>query len=253
MDNEELEEWIESVSACIREEYSGCRKRERKFEKTIQPLLALLESRGYNPAVIRYSKLALPVELSRLETEEVGANSVANEEAMQMDTIIGNIYPKSQFCGAEQSYKELLEEIVNEPIDPNSLPVPWLLEDSSLEQMQSSASRFREALKQFPDSDSEVAQSAQKEAANPVKGKPGRPRGSARREKLKAAVSNENEDEKELLENFRRIKDHIRKSSAPSKMRKVIGIFGIGTLNGKGSDIAPELRERLCRAAEFLD
>eukprot|EP00826_Nyctotherus_ovalis_P063157 TRINITY_DN9239_c0_g2_i1.p2 TRINITY_DN9239_c0_g2~~TRINITY_DN9239_c0_g2_i1.p2 ORF type:complete len:118 (+),score=28.21 TRINITY_DN9239_c0_g2_i1:48-356(+) len=87
---------------------------------------------------------------------------------------------------------------------------------------------------------------------NPAKGKVGRPKGSAKREKLKAA-SNENEDEKRLLEMFRAVKEHIRKSSAPSKMRKIIGIFGIGTLNGKASDIAPELRERLCRVAEFLN
>lgn len=55
MDNEELEEWINNLSACIKKEYNDYKKRGRKFNKIVRPLLSLLESRGYNSSVIRYS------------------------------------------------------------------------------------------------------------------------------------------------------------------------------------------------------
>lgn len=183
-------------------------------------------------------------------------NSVANEEVMQIETIVGNIYPKLLHPVSTKGYKELLEEVLNEPIDTNALPIPWLLEDLGLEQMQNTAGKFREALKQFPDSDSEMIQPMQRENTAPAKVKVGRPKGSVKKERFKApqnVMPNVNEDEKELLEKFRIVKEHVRRGGGQIKARRSLGIFGVGLINAKSINIAPEIKERLFRAGEFLD
>jgi len=171
---------------------------------------------------------------------------------MQMDLIMANIYPKSQVNLHIQDYKELLEEVLNEAIHPNASPLPWLLEETGPDQMQSSVDRFKDILNKFLDSDSEQASLIQKEPTPQIKSKAGRPKGSIKKPKA-PALNDESEDEKEMLEKFRIIKEHIKRSGGSIKMKRSIAIFGVGLINAKSSNISPELKEKLYRAEELLD
>ena len=56
MDNKELEEYIGLLSQGIKKQYETHKKRQRKFNKTLDLITGLLKTKDYHPSLIKQSK-----------------------------------------------------------------------------------------------------------------------------------------------------------------------------------------------------
>ena len=266
LSNEELQEYIRNLSKCIQLQYSTYTKHKHKFDKTLDSLLPLLESRGYPPALIRYSNpflIAPRIELSRMENNEFSVNSVVAEESVQLETILSNLRSKNPYGMRTRvpTHKELLEEVIGEKMSTDKLPIPWLLDETTPDQMQNRSNSFKEALKKFTDSDDEQIQAVAKEIAQPAKAKVGRPKGSMNKDKGKMIPQQSehlNEEEAMLIERFNCCKNLIRNQSwsgmAPKqKIPRSVNVFGANSAGERPTLLITELEEALGKVAAKLE
>jgi len=277
LDTEGLQKYIEDLQKCISLQYSKCKKRQQKFNKTLDSLIPLLESRGHLSSTLKHSIFSFcnhKIELARLEQYEnlqIGVNSVVSDDLQQLETVLANMRakPAALYSNTKtQSYKELLEEIIGEK--PDFPPLSYLLDETTPDQLAFKASFFKESLKKFADSDvEENIQQIPREAAPaaPTKGKVGRPKGSTNKDRpksvaqsiLPAQITNPvlTEDEQNLLEKIDNCKRFVVRPDSANifkvTQKKRVKIFGANSNGENSAMMTPELEEMLSRMEAKLE